>query len=100
MDIENLRQTLLDENKVKPLIEEGFNAIDKDKKGYISFEELNIGVLGKMKQLSLDTSLLPPEVMNRVKSVADPNNEGKVTLENRIKAILALIKIAKDSGNL
>ena len=32
MDIDNLRQTLLDENKVKPLIEEGFNAIDKIKR--------------------------------------------------------------------
>ena len=80
MDPEVLKE-LKDPAKQAQKLEELFNLLDKDKKGYLVLAEVKAGL--KEKFGSAGIPILPddPEREAEFLKVADPNNTGKITLD-------------------
>ena len=83
-------------------LKEFFAKVDKENKGYISHEELKLALETTAKELNLPKPEKEPteEEKEKAKKIADPEGTGKVTYENFVKFMQALIKRAKDKGKL
>ena len=80
MDPEVLKE-LKDPAKQAQKLEELFNLLDKDKKGYLVPDEVKAGLKEKFGAAGVTVLPTDPEREAEFIKLADPNNTGKVTLD-------------------
>ena len=104
MNTEEVKALLKDPEKMKAHLETVFNALDKDKKGYLVPDQLKAGAKEKLGGAGIPIIPEDPERQAEFLKVADPSGSGKVTLDGFRAAAKHLrekaIEVVKDPAKL
>ena len=94
MQQEDVKKIFSDPAKLEAELKKGFAAMDKDNKGYVSFEVVHHALAAQAEKLGhkIDCSSHKAEDMEKAKKLADPSGEDKVTFEGFKALVLASIK--------
>ena len=100
--MEKIKELVNDPAKLEQAFKDAFAKLDADKKGYITPGVFKEAIINQTKVLGLPQpeKELTEEEKEKAKKIADPDGTGKVTYENFVKVLQALIQRAKNQGKL
>lgn len=100
--MEKIKEVVNNPALLEEKLKEFFDKADKEKKGYITHEELKQALENIAKELNLPKPEKEPteEEKEKAKKIADPDGTGKIIFESFRKLSLAAIEEGKKRGKL
>ncbi len=93
---EELKKLMEDPAKRTEMLKKGFEAMDTEKKGYVTMAQFQEGMKKQAEYLGMPTDKQPTEEQKaQGKKVLDPNGEDKITFENFEKFFVMMSEMHK-----
>ncbi len=98
--MENFKEIAADPKKLEEHLKKAFETMDKEKKGYITNEQLQEAIMNQAKVLKIEPKQPTPEEMAEAKKIIDPEGNGQIKYENFKKVVEMKVAKAKAEGKL
>ena len=98
--MEKAKEILADPAKLDAALKQGWEKMDPEKKGYVTYDVLKQSLVAQAKALGMPEREGTPEEKEAAKKLADPKGTGKVTYENFVKLIKCSIEKGKAEGKI
>lgn len=98
MDLKKIKEIVNDPTKLEAELKKLFEKMDKEKKGYVSFDLIHHQLEEESKKLGHEIHCEDhkPGELEKGKKIADPEEKGKVDYEGFKRLVLAAIKHHKE----
>ena len=98
--MEKAKEILADPAKLDAALKQGWEKMDPEKKGYVTYDVLKQSLVAQAKALGMPEREGTPEEKEAAIKLADPEGTGKVTYENFVKLIKFSIEKGKAEGKI
>lgn len=94
MDKEKVKEMLNNPEKLDAQLKEFFNQMDKEKKGFVSFDTVHNSLHAALEKLgkTIHEEEHKPGELDAAKKICDPNGTGKVNYEGFKALVVASMK--------